>query len=116
MAKSSNVDLTSKELLFHPCDQSPLIGRYISETHKADICIFNNYLSLVEMFLPVSNTTIALSCLVEIFGTCPELFANRYSEKIQWIMVHKFFFYFFFKTKQLELALLKFLFFLEFFE
>lgn len=90
LAKSSKIEISSKELISHPCDQSPLIGRYVNEIHKTDPSIFDNYLNLVEMVLPVSSSIVPLSCLVEVFGASPEIFAVKYSEKLQWIMVRTF--------------------------
>lgn len=87
LAKGAGVDVRSRELLIHPCDFSPLIGKYLREIHQANKVVLDNYLSLIEMYLTATSSLVPLNCLLEVVGTTPEIFAARYSEKIQWVMV-----------------------------
>lgn len=79
--------MRDKELLNHPCKHSPAISQYISRTHETNSEIFDNYLSLVEMLLTPSCSIIPIGCLIEVIGTCPEVFSKRFAPKFDLIMV-----------------------------
>lgn len=85
--KSAGIEVKSKELLTHPCEFSPLIGKYIANLYQSDSTVWEKYLTLVEMYLTAVSSIIPLNCLVEVVGTSPESFAVRYGEKMQWVMV-----------------------------
>jgi len=87
LAQSSGVQVKKKTLLSHPCESSPLIGRYLTSLNQSDSFVLDSYLSFIDKSTNPSSILAPLQSLEEVVGCCPELLASKYSDKLPTFLV-----------------------------
>ncbi|XP_014217029.1 proteasome-associated protein ECM29 homolog [Copidosoma floridanum] len=84
LAKSSNITVHI-DSLEHPSEFTPLIGRYLEKLHEENPDSLYHYVDIVVLFGQVTGDEVALSALLEVFGTIPDHVVERYSKEQSWI-------------------------------
>ncbi|KAJ8667078.1 hypothetical protein QAD02_008740 [Eretmocerus hayati] len=84
LAKSANI-IVKEDFLVHPCESTPLIGRYLQDMYKKSPEVLLNYSNIVVQYGQVSGDEIALSALLEIIGTLPDLTLSVFAKERTWI-------------------------------
>ncbi|XP_011494527.1 PREDICTED: proteasome-associated protein ECM29 homolog [Ceratosolen solmsi marchali] len=84
LAKSSNIAIES-DSLEHPCEFTPLIGRYLEKLYNENPSSLYHYIDIVVLFGQVTGDEVALSALLEIVGTIPTYVVERYEKEQAWI-------------------------------
>ncbi|XP_058794814.1 proteasome adapter and scaffold protein ECM29 isoform X2 [Phymastichus coffea] len=84
LAKSSDITLPN-DSLEHPCEFTPLIGRYLEKLLKENADSLYHYVDIIVLFCQVTGDEVALSALLEVVGTVPNHIIERYSKDQSWI-------------------------------
>lgn len=86
LAKSADVTAQGEQIQ-HPCEYSPLIGRYLEKLVKEQPEIFNNYLSFLNIRIGQSKEAdeVSLNALLEILGTMSPEISKRYEKDLPWL-------------------------------
>lgn len=81
LAQSAGVKITMEQLE-HPCEASPLIGRYLRNLYSSNPGVLDSYLQFVFKLTEVKPGTVPLLCLVESIGCIPDLLAKSFVCKL----------------------------------
>ncbi|KAL0121628.1 hypothetical protein PUN28_006856 [Cardiocondyla obscurior] len=84
LAKSANIP-TRNEPLQHPCEHTPLIGRYLEKLYKDQPEILNNYLDMILLLSHSSADHVSLSALLEVLGSVPHYIIKSYEKELPWL-------------------------------
>ncbi|XP_032663557.1 proteasome adapter and scaffold protein ECM29 [Odontomachus brunneus] len=84
LAKSANIPMRN-EPLQHPCEHTPLIGRYLENLYKDQPEILNNYLNMILLFSHSAADQISLNALLEVLGSVPPYIVKIYEKELPWL-------------------------------
>ncbi|XP_018049516.1 PREDICTED: proteasome-associated protein ECM29 homolog [Atta colombica] len=84
LARSANIPARN-EPLQHPCEHTPLIGRYLEKLYKDQPEILNNYLDMILLLSHSSADQISLNALLEVFGSVPHYIIKSYEKELPWL-------------------------------
>ncbi|XP_033222326.1 proteasome adapter and scaffold protein ECM29 [Belonocnema kinseyi] len=85
LAKSANISAQGEQIQ-HPCEYSPLVGRYLETLLKEQPEILNNYLSFLNIRIGHAKDAdeVSLSALLEVLGTMSPEISKRYERELPW--------------------------------
>lgn len=84
LARSANIPIRN-EPLQHPCEHTPLIGRYLEKLYKDQPEILNNYLDMILLLSHSSADQISLNALLEVLGSVPHYIIKSYEKELPWL-------------------------------
>ncbi|KAH0956005.1 hypothetical protein HN011_009526 [Eciton burchellii] len=84
LARSANISARN-EPLQHPCEYTPLIGRYLESLYKSQPEILNNYLNIILLLCHSSADQISLNALLEVLGSVPYYITKEYEKELPWL-------------------------------
>ncbi|XP_078050250.1 proteasome adapter and scaffold protein ECM29 isoform X2 [Augochlora pura] len=87
LARSANVNI-SNEQLQHPCENTPLIARYLENLYKSQLEILNNYLDMILLLSRASADQYSLQALLEVSGSIPQHLTQLYEKEARekWLL------------------------------
>ncbi|KYM93818.1 Proteasome-associated protein ECM29 like protein [Cyphomyrmex costatus] len=84
LARSANIPARN-EPLQHPCEHTPLIGRYLEKLYKDQPEILNHYLDMILLLSHSSADQISLNALLEVLGSVPHYIIKSYEKELPWL-------------------------------
>ncbi|XP_011685024.1 PREDICTED: proteasome-associated protein ECM29 homolog [Wasmannia auropunctata] len=84
LARSANIPARN-EPLQHPCEHTPLIGRYLERLYKDQPEILNNYVDMILLFSHSCADQISLNALLEVLGSVPHYMIKSYEKELPWL-------------------------------
>lgn len=84
LAKNANIPKYN-EPLQHPCEYTPLIGRYLEKLYKSQPGALNYYLDMILLLIHASAEPISLQALLEVVGCIPNYMREIYEKELPWL-------------------------------
>ncbi|KAI4501123.1 hypothetical protein M0802_003926 [Mischocyttarus mexicanus] len=84
LAKSANIPKYN-EPLQHPCEYTPLIGRYLKNLYETQPGALNYYLDMILLLTHASADSTSLQALLEIVGCIPNYMREIYEKELPWL-------------------------------
>lgn len=84
LAKSANIPKYN-EPLQHPCEYTPMIGRYLQNLYETQPGALNYYLDMILLLTHASADSTSLQALLEIVGCIPNYMREIYEKELPWL-------------------------------
>ncbi|KAG7212048.1 hypothetical protein KM043_012404 [Ampulex compressa] len=84
LAKSADIPI-SNEPLQHPCEHTPLIGRYLEFLYKNQPEVLEHYIKIILFHGHASADQVSLQAFLEVIGSIPQYTAKKYENELPWL-------------------------------
>ncbi|XP_015114658.1 proteasome adapter and scaffold protein ECM29 [Diachasma alloeum] len=85
LAKSAGVRIQGGLSDSHPCEHTPLIGRYLKELLKKDKKSIDAYLEIIKCLNQATSDTVPLYALLEVIGSISPEMSDKFTEELPFL-------------------------------
>ncbi|XP_011307486.1 proteasome-associated protein ECM29 homolog [Fopius arisanus] len=85
LAKSANVNTRRTPGDSHPCEYTPLIGRYLKQLLQTDSKSIDAYLEIINCLNHVTSDTVPLNALLEVVGSLSPDMLDKFAEELKFL-------------------------------